>query len=232
MFEQPNVARYASTAQGTRLTVEALPNAPASVVADYLIATALPAVLWMLGDLVLHASAATLSGCAGAIAFAGASGSGKSTVLRSLLEHGAGVVAEDSLCVRDGNPMIEVSGLPASILLRQPNAALDADREVFRVPHAEQVASASLGAVVVLGNSPSAKATLRRLSSASALEALLQHRHRATVSHLLGLDAVQLPRFAALARRVPVYLWNRSVPGQPLTGDEVQALRELPDETH
>ena len=78
-----------------------------------LMATALPAALWMRGETVLHAGAVLLPGMTHAVAFAGASGSGKSTMLRALLEHGARLVADDTVCVRAAANGYQVAGLSA-----------------------------------------------------------------------------------------------------------------------
>ena len=210
LFEMPRIARYRCEA-GARITVESAAGASESAVAGYLIATALPALLWMRGDIVLHMAAAVLPRMSGAIAFGGATGSGKSSILDQLVAAGASVVADDTICVRfDGESPI-ASGLPGGYFL----AGDDAVRAFRTVPFGQRVSSTRLAGVVMLGPRKAAGAAeFHALTGAAAFEALLAGRHRPRVPILLGKDKALLPVLARLSRDLPIHRWDR-VEGQP-----------------
>jgi hypothetical protein len=221
LFEMPGVARYRCEA-GARITVERSAGASDAAIAGYLIATALPALLWMRGDIVLHMAAAVLPGMSGAIAFGGATGSGKSSILEQLVAAGASMVADDTMCVRfDGQDPISgpvVSGLPGGYFLADGGAA----RTFRTVPPGQRVSSARLAGVVTLGSRmASGNAGFHLLTGASAFEALLAARHRPRVPTLLGRDKALLPVLARLSRDLPIHRWNR------LEGQKGVDAREL-----
>lgn len=220
LFEMPGVARYRCEA-GERITVERAAGASESAVAGYLIATALPALLWMRGDIVLHMAAALLPGMSGAIAFGGATGSGKSSILAQLVAAGASMVADDTMCVRfDGEGPV-VSGLPGGYFL----AGEDADRMFRTVPPELAVSATRLAGIVVLGPRRSAgPAAFHALTGASAFEALLAGRHRPRIPTLLGRDKALLPVLARLSGKLPIHRWDR-FEGQP--GADIADLARL-----
>lgn len=202
VFEHPQVGRYLCTPE--KITIEPAAGVADEDVADYLIATALPALLWQRGDLLLHAAAVILPGATRAVAVLGDSGSGKSTLLHELVKQGATVVAEDVSCVRRRDGRNEVSGLRGGIFLRDGDA-LDGPRSLHLVPASQSAAKAALGAAVVLG-AAHAGAALERLFVTDALQALLHHRHRPRVPQLLGLEGAHLREWASLAQGIPIYL--------------------------
>lgn len=207
LFEMPGIARYRCDA-GARMIVERIGDATESVAASYLIATALPALLWMRGELVLHAAAAMLPGAAGAIAIGGASGTGKSTVLRQLVAAGASVVADDSLCVRFNGADVTVSGLAGGCFVTE--ADNDTSRRLEIVPPEHQIRAAPFAGLVMLGaRLSSGGAAFHPLSGVAALEALLASRHRPRIPTLLGNNKAMLAALAHLSERLPVHLWHR-----------------------
>ena len=207
VFELPRIARYRCDA-GARIIVERLGETPERVAAAYLIATALPALLWMRGEIVLHAAAAVLPGALGAVAIGGASGSGKSTVLRALVAAGASVVADDSLCLRLVGPDLRVSGLAGGYFV--PGADDDIVRAFQDVPGDRRLASAPLAGLMMLGpRTSSGEPALRTLGGVAALEALLASRHRPRIPTLLGNNRALLPVLARLSATLPIHLWNR-----------------------
>jgi len=210
LCEKSGVARFHCDLQGRRITVQAFPGVAAEDVTAYLIANALPAALWMRGELVLHAAAAVLAGNRRALAFLGPSGSGKSTLLEAFLAQGSTVVAEDSFRIRQFNGEAELSGLPGCLLMRARGATLDQRRATREIPRARCLSAASVAAMVVLTSDPSQPDDLIvRLSGTQALQALLRHRHRPAVPRLLGMETSHLPLWATFAKTVPVYSWNR-----------------------
>jgi hypothetical protein len=207
--EKSGVARFYCDLQGRRITVQTLPGVAAEDVAVYLIANALPAALWMRGDVVLHAAAAVLAGNRRALAFLGPSGSGKSTLLEALLAQGSSIVAEDSLRIRRVDGEAEMSGLPGCLWLRAHGATLDQHRAAREVPRVRCLSAASVAAMVVLTSDPfEADDLIVRLSATQALQTLLRHRHRPAVPRLLGMETSHLLLWATFAQTVPVYSWN------------------------
>lgn len=195
-FTVPGIAHYRCDA--ARIAVDPLPGARAADVAALLVATAIPAVLWMRGDVVLHAAAAVLPGTTRAVTVLGRSGSGKSALLSRALAMGASIVADDSVRVGVGPNGLRISGLPGGYFA--PLAADRADRAFHPVPPAQQHADADPGALVVLGD-----AAPGRLGGGGAVAALLAHRHRPRVARLLGLEPAALAMIARLCRERPIY---------------------------
>ena len=216
LFEMAGVAHYRCEA-GERITVECAAGASESAVTGYLIATALPALLWMRGDIVLHMAAVVLPGMSGAIAFGGPSGIGKSTIVHQLVAAGAKMVADDTICVRFEGQTPVVSGLPSGYFLA------DADIRAFRkVPAEQRLSWAGLAAVVMLGpRKSSGIAAFHVLNGVSAFEVLLAGRHRPRVPTLLGRNEALLPVLARLSGNLPLHRWDR------LEGQHAVDPREL-----
>jgi hypothetical protein len=182
---------------GATITFEAAPNGSARDVSAALIVLALPALLWMRGDIVLHASAAVLPGERSAVVFLGPSGAGKSTILRRLLAEGAAVVADDTVRVTNAAERLLVSGLPALIWDADHSDA--SGRGAQPVPELARIDAAPLGAFCLLAD----RAPARPEGPAWCLEALLASRYRAHPARLLGLVPAMLPRLGRIAQSTP-----------------------------
>ena len=206
LFRAPLVADYKLTRDGRSIEIEPAPGAADEAVSELLIATALPAALWMRDEIVLHASAAVLPATEGALAFGGASGVGKSRLLARLVESGSSVVAEDSLCLRTVEGHSLASGLPGCLFLRAPGADEQQARQRVVVSAARQRVSAPLRALIML--TPDGPGEPQRLEGTHALQALLDSLHRPRVPRLLGLLPALLPRLAMLVDQLPVYRWR------------------------
>ena len=115
-FNQAGCARYHITAN--RIGVTPCAGASKLEVAQMLVATALPAALWRRGLLVLHAAGVELSGQQRAIALAGPSGIGKSTLLHQLFCAGGRIVGDDTCTLSLCDDDIISRGLPARLALR------------------------------------------------------------------------------------------------------------------
>lgn len=204
-FGVPHVARYACIA-GTSIIVEPLLGADPSVLGDYLIATALPMLIWMRGGFVLHGGAVVMPGSTGAIAIAGPSGAGKSTVIGALCQRGAGVVGDDTLSLTI-KADIMISGLPSGYFTRMSDMP---DRIAIAVPPEQIIRYASLRALIVIEPSAAgSESKLTRLTGVAALEALLKNRHRARIPALLGRER-DIFQFCLLLRtRLPIYTVTR-----------------------
>lgn len=207
LFEMPGIARYRCDA-GARMIVERIGDTSEGVAASYLIATALPALLWMRGEIVLHAAAALLPGAAGAIAIGGASGTGKSTILRQLVAAGACVVADDSVCLRFSGADMTVSGLAGGYFVAEADNDRSRRFEVVQPEH--QIPAAPLtGLVMLRARLSSGAPAFHPLRGVAALEALLGSRHRPRVPALLGNNKAMLPVLARFSETLPIHLWNR-----------------------
>ena len=204
LLDWPRIGHLHFAAEGTGITAELLAGVDEVELSARLIATALPAALWQRGDFVLHAGCAVLPGTDRAIAFAGASGAGKSALLKRVLEAGGKLVAEDAtrLVVSDSGVM--VSGLPGCLHLRRQGRPLQEPRVTAHVPPEQQLDSAPLGAIVVLQPAASG-ASHERLSQVKAVASLLSHKHRPSVPQVLGELPRVLLQAARIAGSVPVY---------------------------
>lgn len=203
VFAAPLVGSYRCRPDAIDVTPH--PDADPAVVAALLIATALPAVLWLQGCYVLHAAAVRLPGHDAAIALAGPSGIGKSTIAADVLARGGDLVADDSIALRGS---VHASGLPGGLF--EP---IDAARRRFvPVPCGRGLAGASLAAIFVLSRPASdadAQGACVRLDPLAAVQALLQHRHRPRVPDCLGRQRETLASCALSSAAIPVYAWPR-----------------------
>jgi hypothetical protein len=185
-------------------------------VSEGLCAFAIPALLWMRGDILLHAAAAVLPAADSAILIAGHSGAGKTTVLAHLAEAGARIVADDIVRL---DPDLSVSGLSA--LLRAGPGGMDRI-----VAPGQRCTAAVLGAVHVLAE-PRTRQTpvFRPLSVDQCMRVLLAYQYRPRVSRMLGLAGTTLPILAHLAETVPMFEWHRCESRRALDAEEYAALQ-------
>lgn len=219
-FAPRTVAEYRITAGS--IEVAPCPGATEDDISALLIATALPALLWLNGAVMLHAAAAILPGRASAVAIAAPSGTGKSTMLAQFVAHGARIVGDDSLCLYERGAGIMASGLAGGYFAHHPDAATRPFVTVLG-----GAIEASLGAILLLSrHAGDAPATIRRLAPFQAVSGLLSHRHRAAVPRLFGDPAERLGDIARVAR-VPVHAWSRPEGSVGLTPAEWHAIDRL-----
>ena len=126
-FTAPGVAHY--RCRRDRITIAAEHDADPDMVCALLISTALPAVLWLREDSVLHA-AALVSPAGSALAVAGPSGVGKSTVVHQAIQSGATLLADDSIRLAQKGDRVCGSGLAGGYHCGPPG---DAARIFHRV---------------------------------------------------------------------------------------------------
>jgi hypothetical protein len=198
-FSVPKVARYLCTPGSIAITP--LGRADPALVKALLIATALPALLWVEGAFVLHAAAVVPPEGRSALAIAGKSGSGKSRLTAALIAQGGTLIADDSVAVRWRGDCAVGSGLAGGYHLGDA----DVEDRPFH-PAARTARYAPLGAVVILGDHPRAGP----LGPAEATGLLLAQRHRANVPRHLGSEPRALADAVRLARAAPVYKWGRN----------------------
>ena len=202
-FNPPGVARYRCTVD----TIDVTPifgGAP-DMVDALLIATALPAVMWLDGAIMLHAAAVVPPGAARALAIAGPSGCGKSRIAAALLARGAAFVADDSIAVRPRDAGPVCAGLAGGYHLAGHLGARDEDARPFHLVGSDRARrSAPLGAVVILDDAPGRM----RLTGVAGVAALLANRHRASVPQICGIEPRTLGDMARLVSAVRVYRWS------------------------
>lgn len=205
-FTAAGVARYRCRPGG--ITIAAETGADPELVEDLLIATALPAVLWLRGECVLHAAALVGSGGT-ALAIAGPSGVGKSTVVsQSIAGDGGAFLADDTVrLVRQGERICG-SGLGGGYHLLGAVGAARAFRDAGTRPIADVM---PIGAIAFLSRT-AGPPSLRRLDTLGGVERLLADQHRPAIPALIGRAADTLAFFAYVAQHCEMYEWQRSSP--------------------
>lgn len=195
LFTPPGVAHYLCRPdQGILISPD--PAADDAMVSALLVATALPALMWMRGGFMLHASAFIAIGQTEAIALSAPSGGGKSTLLAEALVRGAQLLADDSLCLDANGATLTGCGLPCGYFTH--------DRRFVAVPGDQQCAAAPLGTLVILDRAPGHPPGIAPLTGVAALEALLQARHRPRVPALVADRAQSLANAARIASRLSI----------------------------
>ena len=203
VFAAPGVARY--TLRPDAIDVATEPDADPETVEALLIATALPALAWWRGALVLHAAAVRMPGSHYAIAIAGPSGIGKSSVVAALLARGASLVADDSIAIDFRSDIPFASGLPGGYHL---GTGARGARAFHAVAPDTSLRCCPLGAVFVLRQGDDAPAIMR-LSPLAAVTGLLANQHRPRIPAMLRRQAAALDTCARLVRGLPVHEWCR-----------------------
>jgi hypothetical protein len=205
VFSPPGVGRYYCRRDSIGIAAEH--GADPQMVVDLLVATALPAVLWLRGDAVLHATA-ILSGAGTAIAIAGPSGIGKSTVVAQLIETGAELLADDTVRLARVGPHIRANGLSAGYHLSSTG---DSDRAFHPVAHCDLLADIPVRAIVFLTRTKATPALIR-LDPLDALTRLLANQHRPAIPAILGRRGDVLELMTFVAQNCEMYEWRRSSP--------------------
>lgn len=219
-FVCPGVARYRIAVQSIRVAPD--PDARPDMITGMLVATALPAWLWLRGQFVLHAGAVRLPG-GGAIAIAGASGSGKSTILAQLAAAGAALIGDDTIAFsRDTGT--QASGLGGGWFA---TAADESARQFVAVDASQSCTSAAIVAILLLDQRRAGDGGLVRLDPVAAVAALLTHRHRPRVPTLLGRTVEVLRDATLLAGAIPLYSWRRRAGVATLTPVEWAMLERI-----
>lgn len=221
-FCPPGVARYRCR-EGNRIEVAALPGADGEEILGLLIATALPALLWMRGAFVLHAAAAIVPGSDRAIAIAGSSGIGKSTIVDQLVRRGGELIADDSVAITFRGDEPFASGLPSGYFLRD-----QAGGRIFQpVPKGQRRRHAPLAALLFLAHAAHPGFALARLSGLETVTKLLANRHRPRAAEAMQRQVRGLRDCAQIAHRIAAYDWQRSGNEPALAPAEWDALVSL-----
>jgi len=197
------------------------PTAPPAAVSAMLVATALPAMLWLRGRFVLHAAAAQLPH-GPALAIAGATGSGKSTVLAQLAASGATLIGDDTVAFDSATGTI-ATGLSGGWF----ETSAEGVRQFASASPDQSSNGAAIHAILVLEADPTGTAETTRLTPVGAVARLLANRHRPKVPTLLGRSRETLHLATLLATEIPVYSWRRQAGKATLTPAEWDMLRRI-----
>lgn len=228
-FPDAAIARFACHQDG-RIVVEPGIGASDDLVGRLLIASALPAMLWMRRQPVLHAGAAILPGRTRTMAIGGVAGAGKSTVLEQLVAAGARLVGDDTIRVSATGQHVMASGLPGGCYIAAGAGARKAERVFHPVPGSQQCLSAPLGTFIHL-DPPARQGNpdFVRVRGVEALQLLLNARHRPEVAGILGQEADHLQGLARMSRDLTVCRWSRKQGEIPLSASEWQFLESVTD---
>ena len=219
-FVCPGVASYRIAPD--MIAVAPDPAAAPGMVSGMLVATALPALLWLRGRFVLHAGAARLPGGV-ALAIAGESGRGKSTILAQLVESGAALIGDDTIAF-DMSADQPASGLSGGWFAA---AEAGSDRCFVAAAPAKSLAAAPIAAILVLEERGGEEGDIARLDPVVAVVSLLANRHRPRIPALLGRTAETLRDATLLAGAIPLYSWRRRAGVEALTPTEWTVLKRL-----
>ena len=198
-------------ASGRELTVDAVTGASQESLRLAILGRALGAMLQWQGLFVLHASAVARGGRA--IAFAGASGSGKSTTAAAFLEAGWKLVADDLVVIDLDSHLARVRPGVGQIKLWPDSASSlglrseDYDRvhvnhEKRRVPiDSANVADEmpQLAGIYILASAPGAS-RVEELTHQEGLVELLRHSYAPRIMRALGRQSEHLEQCARLAQ--------------------------------
>lgn len=209
----PEVATYLVAPDGDGVTVAPAPGAVSADIRLFLLGTVFAALCYRRGLVPLHASCVRVDGRA--VALAGASGIGKSTLAAALLRRGHAVLTDDVTVVdttRPGGPLV-LPTFPRLRLWRDAMARLDfptegAERsrvaaEKFHQPlHGSFCAEPLPLSAVFHLESPigGAERIPRRLTGAEAVARLSRDLYRWLLPKHLGMAERTLTATAAIAR--------------------------------
>lgn len=199
----PDAGRFLLAGPG-RLEVAARPDVGPEVVGAFLVASGLPMLLWQRGGLLLHATGLVLPNDT-AIALAGPTGVGKSTLAHCLIGQGARLIGDDTLWLPDPDGTALACGLNGGQFLRQPGGGVPVFHDLARE---QRAGAAPLSGLVIL-SCDDAGALPERLTPLAAVQALLNVRHRPRVPALLGREGEVLALCTQLAGALPVYRLGR-----------------------
>jgi hypothetical protein len=205
IFSAPEVAHYRCRRDWIGIAPSA--GADPELVIALLAATALPAVIWMRGDIVLHAAALRTPSGEG-FAIAGPSGIGKSTVAAQLLERGAALAADDSVRLHRQSDRVLGNGLAGGF---HRMAGSGEQREFCAVQPEGTARDIRLGAILVLTRSEG-DAALVRLPPLDGVARLLANQHRPRIPAVLKRHEQTLATISFVARQCRIYEWRRSSP--------------------
>ncbi len=219
IFTCPQLATYRIARESIAVVPD--PAAASEMVSGMLVATALPALLWLRGQFVLHAAAVRFADGA-AVAIAGPTGSGKSTVLAQLVADGAALIGDDTIAFAPATGT-SACGLSGGWF----ESLADGSRRFVSTPSGQSCSDAAIGALLVLETGATGDGRIMGRAGVAALTAFLANRHRPKVPALIGQSGETLHHATLLATEIPVYSWRRQAGTETLTPAERDMLRRI-----
>jgi len=201
----PGVALFEFHPPSLRLDALAARGAHESLVEELFETTVQPLVVQLLGFEAMHASG--IRAGSKVVAFCGLSGAGKSTVAYGLSRRGQTLWADDVVVFdANGQSAVYCTQIPRPARIRPATREFfGADGDVIRVDETESVERTSLHAIVVLERRPDGDDEVRRLDPVEALQAVLPHAYRFTITDR-QLTERTVVHYLDLIARVPVFL--------------------------
>jgi hypothetical protein len=217
LLDVPEAARYL-VEQGSRITVQPYPGAGADDVITFLMGSAMAAVSHQRGLLPLHASAVQVGD--GCVAFAGASGAGKSTIAAFIAGHGYPLVADDQSVVWNEGGRLVVWPGPGRVKLwkdgleqLQPGAnglkRVRGRLDKFHVSLARGAAAAPLPLRRLYLMVDGAQVDISPRTGFAAIEAVRQSVYRRHFLQPLGCEQSSFRLCAALASSARIAVLTR-----------------------
>jgi hypothetical protein len=232
LLNYPGVARYLLR-NGNEILVDAAPNADDGDVRARLLGPAFGALCFQRGIVPLHASVIDFAD--GCVAFIGAKGAGKSTIVAALARRGHQVIADDicRLQIRDDGTLLAWPGVSRVRLHEDALTALGYDglgieRETRKArkyfvpvsPLPSPARSRRLHRIYQLHVAPSSsRANMTRVQGAAAIEALMRNVFKLKFAEHMGFRPVVFSTCAATANEVPQFRYSRTIGFQDMHED-------------
>lgn len=232
----PGVARIA-VRDGWRIDVDAVQDTSHDDLRSYLVGSILGVLLLQRGAFVLHGSVATRNGHG--VLVLGDRGSGKSTLVASMIDEGWHVVADDKAVVeleeraevRSGPPIVKLAPESASQLetsLAPDSTVLDTGKRIYRVPtHSEPCTIDRIYCLAETDGPPSVES----LPPAERVGHLLGDLYQTWIVSAMGDHGPRFEDCAAVARQVPVKRLGYPRRMDTLTATHRCIERDLPNAT-
>jgi hypothetical protein len=221
LLDSPAVGRFLLRA-GEEILIDLAPFSNDDDVRSYLLGGVFGALCHQRGITPLHASAIDVA--EGCVAFVGASGAGKSTVIAALARRGHEIIADDECFLQLGtNGVVQAwPGISGIRLWEDARVALGFDGPgIERVmqgynkyfvpirPPRNPIQSRPLRRVYQLHRVPNGVTRVTRLNGADAVEALMQNVYPPGLAERLGYQSHVLAVCATAAGDVPVFRLSR-----------------------
>ena len=223
LLDLPQIGRFLCE-DGRRLTLCPAPGAALDDILVFVTGTALAAILYQRGAMLLHGSAIVRDGRA--FVFCGASGAGKSTLAGALVQAGATFLADDVCSIEqpvDGGPQVRADGRALRLYADSiANVGLEdgvGERVRRRIdkfhvavgdPSRPALETAPLAAIYMLASSNAASPPgIGALPSLAAAQALLHQTYRRQVALAYSNQWQLAKRAAMLLSHVPVFHLRR-----------------------
>lgn len=216
-LDVPGVATF-EVHDGSRVTFEREPGVADGDVRLFLLGTALGAIMWQRGHLVLHGNAFAVA--AGAAVVVGRSGAGKSTLAAELDRRGHQVLSDDVVPIDDeglalpGYPRIKLWEDAVERLGRRTDELerITASHAKFHVPVSRGVLSpVPAHWIYVLDTHDGTTLELEHVSGSACFDLLSAHTYRRELASGAAESWQHLQRCAALASRARIVRVRRPV---------------------